>query len=63
MNMALIMTAVQHGAIVANHVEVTDLHKNSEGKLIGATVHDNLSGETWGIKAKVRVPFRSRLLN
>lgn len=54
MNMALIMTAVQHGAIIANHVEVTDLHKNSEGKLTGAAVRDNLTGESWGIKAKVR---------
>lgn len=28
MNISLVMTAVQHGAIVANYVEVTELHKN-----------------------------------
>ena len=53
MNIALVMTAVQHGAVVANHVEVTDLHKNGDGKLTGAGVRDNLTGETWNIKAKV----------
>ncbi|KLO06265.1 DAO-domain-containing protein [Schizopora paradoxa] len=66
MNMALIMTAVQHGAVIANHVEVTDLHKNSEGKLTGAAVRDNLTGESWGIKAKGIInatgPFTDSLL-
>lgn len=52
MNMALIMTAVQQGATVANYVEVTELHKDT-GKLNGARVQDKLTGETWDIRAKV----------
>lgn len=54
MNIALIMTAVKHGAVVANHVEVTELDKNESGKLQGAVVRDNLTGQTWNVRAKVR---------
>lgn len=53
MNIALIMTAVKYGAIVANHCEVTTLHKDATGKLYGARVKDNLSGEEWNVRAKV----------
>lgn len=54
MNMALIMTAVKHGAVVANHTEVVKLHKDASGKLNGARVRDNLTGKEWDVKAKVR---------
>jgi glycerol-3-phosphate dehydrogenase len=54
MNIALVMTAVKHGAIVANHCEVTRLHKDAAGRLSGARVRDNLSGEEWNVRAKVR---------
>ena len=57
MNIALIMTAVRHGAIVANHCEVTELHKSGTGKLNGARVKDNLTGKEWNIRAKVRPAF------
>ena len=53
MNMALIMTAVKLGATVANKVEVTKLHKGADGKLSGARLKDNLTGEEWDVKAKV----------
>jgi glycerol-3-phosphate dehydrogenase len=53
MNIALIMSAVKHGAIVANHCEVTTLHKNSGGVLDGARVRDNLTGKEWNVRAKV----------
>jgi glycerol-3-phosphate dehydrogenase len=53
MNIALVMTAVKHGAVVANHVEVTQLRKNEDGKLVGAQVRDALTGEKWDVKAKV----------
>ena len=54
MNIALIMTAVQQGAVVANHVEVTGLLKSdSDGKLYGARVRDKFSSETWNVRAKV----------
>lgn len=55
MNTALIMTAVKYGAIVANHCEVTELHKASTGKLNGARLKDNLTGKEWDIQAKVRL--------
>ncbi|KAH9851776.1 DAO-domain-containing protein [Lenzites betulinus] len=67
MNMALIMTAVKQGAIVANHVEVTSLDKNgTEGKIQGARVRDALTGKEWNIRAKGVVnatgPFSDALL-
>jgi glycerol-3-phosphate dehydrogenase len=54
MNIALIMTAVQQGAVAANHVEVTELLKTDiSGKLYGAKVRDTLTGEMWSVRAKV----------
>ena len=52
MNMALVMTAVKHGATVANKIEVLKLNKDASGKLIGATVRDNMTGDEWDVKAK-----------
>ena len=51
--MALIMSAVKHGAIVANYCEVTKLNKDQNGILNGARVKDNLTGEEWNIRTKV----------
>lgn len=55
MNMALIMTAVQQGATVANYAEVTELHKDTPGtgKLYGASIKDKLTGEEFNVRAKV----------
>ena len=53
MNIALIMTAVNLGAVVANYCEVTQLYKDSNGQLKGACVKDNLTGEEWNVRAKV----------
>lgn len=55
MNIALVMTAVRHGAVVANYTEVVKLLKDPSGKLNGARVRDNLTGREWDVKAKVRV--------
>ena len=52
--MALVMTAVKHSAVVANHTEVVGLLKDASGKLNGARVRDNLTGKEWNVKAKVR---------
>ncbi|KAK4047481.1 mitochondrial glycerol-3-phosphate dehydrogenase [Microbotryomycetes sp. JL201] len=52
MNMALVMTAVQYGAVAANHTTVTSLIKNAEGKITGARMKDNLTGREWDTKAK-----------
>ena len=46
------ITAARHGASIANHVAVTDLVKDEEGKLIGAKMKDQISGEEWVTKAK-----------
>ncbi|THG97258.1 hypothetical protein EW145_g7650, partial [Phellinidium pouzarii] len=66
MNMALIMTAVKHGATVANHVEVTSLQKEA-GKLNGAVIRDNLTGVEWTVRAKGIInatgPFSDALLS
>ncbi|RHZ58181.1 hypothetical protein Glove_375g15 [Diversispora epigaea] len=53
MNVALALTAVSRGAVVANHVEVLNLLKDDQGKLKGAHVRDNLTGEEWDVMAKV----------
>ncbi|KAF5350533.1 hypothetical protein D9756_008519 [Leucocoprinus leucothites] len=66
MNIALIMSAVKHGAAVANYCEVTQLHKNDSGKLTGANVRDNLTGKVYPVHAKGIInatgPFTDTLL-
>ncbi|KAF7294670.1 Glycerol-3-phosphate dehydrogenase [Mycena indigotica] len=66
MNMALILSAVKHGATVANYCEVTDLHKGSDGKLNGARVKDNMTGKEFDVRAKGVInatgPFADALL-
>ncbi|KAG9048637.1 mitochondrial glycerol-3-phosphate dehydrogenase [Tulasnella sp. UAMH 9824] len=66
MNMALIMTAVKHGATVSNYTELTDLKKDKDGKITGAEVVDVLSGEKIAVKAKGVInstgPFCDELL-
>jgi len=50
------MTAVQHGATVANYAEVTALHKKSaDGKLCAARVRDVFTGEEFNVRAKVTI--------
>ncbi|KAJ6620300.1 FAD dependent oxidoreductase-domain-containing protein [Mycena sp. CBHHK59/15] len=66
MNIALIMSAVKHGATVANYCEVTKLHKNTSGKLNGARVKDNMTGEEFNVRARGVInatgPFSDALL-
>ncbi|KAF2198396.1 DAO-domain-containing protein [Delitschia confertaspora ATCC 74209] len=58
MNVSLAMTAALYGATVVNHMEVTGLEKDANGRLCGATVKDciqDLDGkrpEEFKIKAK-----------
>jgi len=54
MNMALILSAVHQGATVANYVSVIALNKDANGKLNGARLRDEMTGEEWNVKAKVR---------
>ncbi|WP_298039538.1 FAD-dependent oxidoreductase [uncultured Desulfuromonas sp.] len=64
MAVALAMTAREHGAVVANHVEVTDLVKES-GHVAGARLKDSLTGSEWTLRARGVVnatgPFGDRL--
>lgn len=53
------MTAVQHGAVMANHVEVTALHKKPDAarggqeRICGATMRDQMTGEEWTVRCRV----------
>jgi glycerol-3-phosphate dehydrogenase len=58
MGVSLVLTAVQHGAIMANHVEVTELHKKFDEKkqierICAATLCDKMTGETFTVKTRV----------
>ena len=53
MNLAIVLTAARYGATVANHTRVTGLLKDNEGKLCGAKMKDNITGQEWETKAKV----------
>ncbi|KAN0063230.1 mitochondrial glycerol-3-phosphate dehydrogenase [Thecaphora frezii] len=56
MNVALAMTAVHHGAVVANHTEVVALHKKpvpgKADQVCGARLRDVLTGDEWDVKCK-----------
>lgn len=52
MNLAIAVTAARHGATITNHVSVTSLIKDKNGKLCGAEVKDEMTGETWKVNAK-----------
>jgi glycerol-3-phosphate dehydrogenase len=64
MAITLTLTARQHGAVIANHVEVTSLEQK-EGRLCGAQVRDSISGEEFAIRARCIVnaagPFVDRI--
>jgi len=51
MNISIAISAARHGANVANHVKVVDLIK-VEGKVAGAKVRNQITGEEFNIKAK-----------
>ncbi|KAK9870611.1 hypothetical protein WA026_008172 [Henosepilachna vigintioctopunctata] len=55
MNLAIALTAIRHGATVANHISVTNILKTKEGNkevICGVEVKDEMSGETWKVPAK-----------
>lgn len=57
MNVALALTAISHGAVVANHTEVTRLIKGTdeqgrENRVIGAVCKDLISGEEFEVRAR-----------
>ncbi|KAL8283208.1 hypothetical protein RQP46_005986 [Phenoliferia psychrophenolica] len=52
MNVAIVMTAVQHGATAINHVEVTALLKDATGRVTGTRMRDVFTGKEWNVKSK-----------
>ncbi len=52
MAMTLLLTAREHGAVLANYVGVVGLIHDANGKLTGASVEDRLSGDTFVVRAK-----------
>ncbi len=52
MNVAIAITAARLGGTVANHAAVTKLLKNEDGKVIGAMVRDEMTGEEIRVDAK-----------
>lgn len=52
MNLSIMITAIRHGAMCGNHIKVTGLIKNDDGKLCGASVIDQITGKQWNIRAK-----------
>ncbi|CAO3568070.1 unnamed protein product [Mortierella alpina] len=52
MNVALGLTAVQYGAVIANHCEVVELLKDENKRLCGARVRDSMTGKEFKVKAK-----------
>ncbi|TFF85941.1 MAG: glycerol-3-phosphate dehydrogenase/oxidase [Promethearchaeota archaeon] len=47
-----IKEGIYYGGIAINYIKAESLIKNNEGKITGVNVSDELSGETFGIKAK-----------
>lgn len=54
MNITLILTAVSHGAAIANYLPVIKFNK-TEGKISSVTVKEHFSGNEWEIKARLFV--------
>lgn len=59
MNISLIMTAVQHGAVVTNYTEVVKVNKapsqahGGKERITGVRMKDRMTGEEWDVKCKV----------
>ena len=52
MAVTLALTAKNHGAVIANHVEAIALEKNANGKIDGARARDTITGEEFTIRAR-----------
>ena len=52
-NIAIALSAIEHGAVVANYVEMTKVVTDpSSGKVVGVQALDRMTGRTLAIKAK-----------
>ena len=52
MAVTLALTATNHGAAIANHVEAIALEKNADGKVGGARVRDAITGDEFSVRAR-----------
>jgi glycerol-3-phosphate dehydrogenase len=55
MNLSVALTAAAEGAVTLNYVKITHLRKNEHGTIVGATLQDTLSNESWDVAAKTVV--------
>jgi glycerol-3-phosphate dehydrogenase len=55
MNLMIALTAAAKGAAVANHVSVVSLTQDESKTVTGAVVRDELTGDSWAVKARVTV--------
>ncbi len=51
--LAIAQSAVEAGAVVANHVEVIDFQKDASGKLQSISLKDNLQNEVFDLRARL----------
>lgn len=51
-NLSIALTASTHGAVMGNYCNVIDFVHDDRGKIKGAVVRDELSGEVFTVKAK-----------
>jgi glycerol-3-phosphate dehydrogenase len=50
-NIAISMSAAEHGAHIANYVEMINVIKNEKGKVVGVKAVDRMTNETFDIRA------------
>ncbi|KIV91758.1 hypothetical protein PV10_06265 [Exophiala mesophila] len=60
MNISLAMTAHLYGATTVNHLEVTSLEKDADGKLIGAQVRDLIAEKNGDKAGKETFPIKAK---
>jgi glycerol-3-phosphate dehydrogenase len=64
MTLSLALTAAQKGALIANHLAVTDLCRQ-EGKIVGALLEERINGDSFRLQAETIVnatgPFADEL--
>lgn len=51
LTLEVIQSAAGHGAAVANYVRLTAFRKDGSGRIVGATVQDQLTGSTFDVRA------------
>ena len=63
MCLSIAITAARLGATIANHVRVTGLIKSDAGRVIGAEMKDEITGETWKTFAKTVINATGEFLH